>query len=257
MILFDHSESRQRTRLPQNVIDAGHTLVGLEAETGADILLSPLDLPIRELDGSEPSLLILSKHIKAGLLIQRKTGRDAVNSIPDYPSILQRMLEHTAYPWLVTVGMYASNRLGNVVVDGRDTLWSWNAYVGAIEAWQLRGGFYTNLSRDGQMLSWIQCWQERLKSELWKGCSEYKLVERIPKQVIGAPSWVGTVMALGIGFGYDKVKFLEDNFTCLGDFLTFFSDERNLKKLKMKGIGESHFRKVKKLVGYTIVKETT
>lgn len=248
IILYDPSESKTNTRLSQTVIDAGRPLNGLEQYTGGDILVSPLSLPIKEL-GDDTSFNLLKHHINSGVLIQRKTGRDAVGSIPNYPAILQRMLQWTTRPYLVTIGQYGSNKDGKVIVDGHETEWSWNAYKGALDWWELRGGYYADLSRDGQLLSYLNQWLERLSDDSWNGTSEYKVVERFPKQVLGKQDWVGIVMGLGIGFGHEKAKYLEENFSGLGQFLSFFSDEDNLKLVKkVKGIGASQFRKTRALL---------
>lgn len=247
LILYDHTERKVNTRLPQTVIQAGRALNGLESTTGADLLISPLSLPVKDLC-DDMALKLLKKHIDAGVLIQRKSGRDAVSSIPNYPAILQRMLEWTTRPWLITIGQYGSSKEGKVIVDGQETEWTWNAFQGALDWWQLRGGYVANLSRDGQLLGYLNQWLERLGDENWDSTTEYKVVYRVPKQVIGEPDWVSIVLGMGIGFGSEKVEFLQDNFRGLGDFFTFFSDEDNAKSRLIKatkGIGPSHFRKVR------------
>src|SRR5436190_9329914 len=108
ILFIENSEARKGTRLPQNVISAARVLNGLEETTGADILLSPLSMPIHNLNAI--GLLMLKRHIEAGILIQRKSGRDAVNSIPNLPSIQERMRVHTKYPLLIIVGQYTSNK---------------------------------------------------------------------------------------------------------------------------------------------------
>lgn len=246
MIFFDPTESRKGTRLPQNVIEAGTPLNELEQLTGADILVSPLALPIS-------NSKFFQRHIEAGMLFQRKTGRDAMNSIPHYDAILQRMLEHTTRPWLITIGDYKSSRESKVIVDGQEIGWEWNAWTGAKDWWQLHGGYIAELSRDGQLLQYLRQWEQRLSSDDWQeGTAKHVVSLRLPKQVIGDPDWVSVVLGLSIGFGQEKCEWLQENFYGLADFFQFFSDENNLKSALIKdtkGIGKSHFQKVKKRLG--------
>lgn len=92
MIFYDPTEGRDNTCLSQEIIKLGRPLEGLEAQTGADLLISPLDDILPSNVNRPPGSLLLRKHCEAGMLVQRKSGRDMLNSIPRLAEILQRKI---------------------------------------------------------------------------------------------------------------------------------------------------------------------
>ena len=174
MIVCDPTELRQGTK--SEVGGIAISMPGLEAATAADIgifentvgenvvrheksedigrLLSSnigdkeisdqLGLPI-------PIILGVKKfwiETQRGMLIQRKSGSDLIGSIPEMSRILEKMMVWTRRPWLLTTGNFTSSPTGTVVVNGRRTDFSYSAYLGAIDAWQERGGYIVSLEKD-------------------------------------------------------------------------------------------------------------
>lgn len=242
MLFIDASERRSGTRLPQSIIEQAISLDGLEAATGADMLISPLKLPLKDVN---PKLL--QKHIDAGLLVQRKTGRDLSSSIPKLNDILFRMRQWTSRPYLLFVGVISRTRDGNAMIDNQDTGFSWNAVDGAIQFWQLRGGMYANVPNDSYISDWVNGWLNRLR-ELNQ--SDYKELQyRMPQQVLVKPDWTSFLINARVGIGEEKASVLKEWFPDLGDALCFLSDYDSLELQSLKGFGESHVRKTKQLLG--------
>lgn len=225
MIYFDPTESRNGTRLPASVIDAGKQFANLEALTGADLLLTPLLLPLTE--------NTLKRHCEAGLLIQRKTGRDAVSSIPKYAEILFRMQQWSQRCYLVTVGFYGYNREGKVICEKQELDWNWMSFNSALEWWKLRGGYVTNLPRDGALLGWLNSMLEILHKV--GEHPDYTIVTRQPAQVLHqSESWIDTLSTFP-GIGSEKALALGQRFGSLAECLCWLSD--GVEEPKVEGIG--------------------
>lgn len=175
------SEARSGTRLPKQVVVSSILLPGLEEATGADILVTPLASPRMEfVTPALPHRLALELHCKVGDLVQRKTGRDLVSSVPDLNYILDKMLKHCNRAWLLFVGDLKCNGKGMAVVDGRDTNMSCSAVEGAITSWQDHGGYYMHLSRDARVIPWLNMRLEKLRGML-EG-TEKMLLPRAPSR---------------------------------------------------------------------------
>ncbi len=88
MLLLDPTELNRTTRLPQNAFAIAHECKNLEAETGADMLISPLEDGIPT-DATKPQgRLLLRRHLAANaLLVQRKTS-DILSLITDHHQVL-------------------------------------------------------------------------------------------------------------------------------------------------------------------------
>lgn len=157
MIYYDPSESRASSRLSRSIQERGRPLPRLEEQTGADLLVTPLHKPA----GSER---LLRQHCEAGVLVQRKSGQDFPSSVTDgrLSHSLHKMLQWTDRPWLVVCAHVVGRSDGTATVDGRESL-SFNALVGALDWWQLRGGYYTVLSTDEHLEAWLDQWPQRLK----------------------------------------------------------------------------------------------
>jgi len=151
MIYFDSTEAREDSKLAQSVINAGKGIQGLEAATGADILISPIN--DRELPADvrkPPGRILIRKFIKGGFLIQRKSGGDYLSSIPNLDSILHRMKQwDEAIPWLLVTGVFRDHH-GKVRANEHSTDWNWASAQGAKDAWQLRGGMLHEETTDKQ-----------------------------------------------------------------------------------------------------------
>ena len=173
MIFYDPTEGREGTRLPEPIVKSGIALPGLEALTGADLLLSPLTLKLDELD-SKLSQIKFQKHAEAGMLIQRKTGRDVTHLITDHSEIIAKMHPwcKTVAPWLLLVGSYGCNKEGALVVDGQALQWEYAAFIAALDAWQYQGveasqfdgGGITILARDIVVTPWVNRWLDKLRA---------------------------------------------------------------------------------------------
>jgi len=188
-ILIDPTEARHRTRLPQTVIEQAVILPGLEALTGADLLVTlgkpPSD--VRELvDDSQIgavrrmaqlgrsvryiaeevdkplsfvlNMLRFEKACREGILVQRKTGRDACSIVPNSHGavILEKMMTWCPECWLVFVdARIECGRGGKVVVNGKTVGYLYSQLSGATDAWKRRGGFVKWLPGDNNLMAWL------------------------------------------------------------------------------------------------------
>ena len=160
-LFYDPTEARDKTRLPANVISAGKSLPGLERETGADLLLSPLSgLPIKVLN--VPGLEKLKVHCQAGVLIQRKSGMDFFSSIGHLMNIQWRM-QQWGLGWLLITGNIGRGKNDLAYMDGRRTHVSYQQMIGALDYWQLRGGGITVLQEDALTAKWIALMCDRVE----------------------------------------------------------------------------------------------
>jgi len=116
VIFYDPTEAREKTKLPANVIAAGVEMPGLEKFTGADLLLSPLSIPIEALN--VPGVEKLKVHCQAGMLIQRKSGMDFFSSIGRLMDIQWRM-QQWGLGWLLVTGNIGCGKNGLAYMDGR------------------------------------------------------------------------------------------------------------------------------------------
>lgn len=168
MIYFDSSEGRLGTRLSEMIRGISRSIIGLEAQTGADLLISPLDAPLPENVNRPPGSLLLRKHTEAGMLIQRKSGGDMLNSIPKLSGILQRMQQWNSINWLMMCGDFRPDENEKVVVDGReprgDDGWQWASLQGAVDMWMLCGGLVHQEPDDEHGGYWL----ERLNHNIGK-----------------------------------------------------------------------------------------
>lgn len=233
-VYYDPTEADSDTRLPQSIIAAGRPLGELEHFTGADLLLTPLSLPPlpEVLTAALPHQLALKQHVAAGELVQRKTGRDLSSSIPRLVDIEWRMLQWTTYPRLVFIGdlKYAAN--GNAVIDGADTGFGYQAVVGALDAWQERGGLVTMLSRDAAFPKWIA-----LRLDKLHGPKEARLTYRAQKQKLLAPDPMLDILTIMPGVGPTRGKALLDHYGSLVRVLVALSDPELGRTCPVEGIG--------------------
>lgn len=152
MIFLDPTEADTDTRLPP--IPGATICNGLEALTGADLLISALEAPAS-------TETLIRKHIAAGaLLVQRKSGGDLVHSIGDrLTTSLARM--HTCTPRasqrvLLFTGTLTCDPNGEAVIDGRDGMGKFWPVAAALARWGDRGGVVVQLPTDAMIPQWVE-----------------------------------------------------------------------------------------------------
>jgi len=237
MIYYDVSESRVRTRLSPRIIEAGQPIVGLEHATGADMLISPKDgLPgnVNKL----PGRALLPLYIEHGFLVQRKSGADFLNSIPDLINILWRMRmagdKVRARSWLILCGQMERSHDGMTIMDGRVTGWNWQSVQGLLESWQLLGGYISQNVDDISCANTILRWDKNI--DKWLEDTERGLVNKpdIPKLEWDPKPWRSTLMTFpGCGdVMSDKIAAHNER---LCDSLVWMS---SMKSFGVAGVGE-------------------
>lgn len=149
-IFADPTELRATSRLPalRDVVSVD----GLEALTGADLMLSVLSAPAS-------TEVLIRKHIAAGaILVQRKSGEDLINSMGAHLNdSLERMFWLTKRPAqnvLLFSGLLAADHLGMALVDGRTSTRSYAAALGALSRWAWRGGVVETVAGDEHIPGW-------------------------------------------------------------------------------------------------------
>lgn len=197
-IFVDPTETRPGSRLYQAVRDIAVELPGLERRTGADILVSLKDGPHKK-DKA------LRRLIRAGLLIQRKSGGDLASSITDgrlYRS-LGKMLKWSDRPWLLYCGTMAYSQFsGQAIVDGRNSM-PYMSIAGALTWWQLRGGYYSQLESDELQLKWLSKWLDTLQT--LQDVPEKHIGREAAQLLVGAAPQRETLMTLP-GIGQQKAE---------------------------------------------------
>jgi ERCC4-type nuclease len=179
-IFLEASEARSGTRMPDNVIAHSTVLVGMEALTGADLILSPLDRPtLKELTKCPASVEALKMHCRAGCLIQRKSGSDFIGSISKLPEIEYRMSQWGT-PWLLITGELKCSPQQKAIINGRKTGYSYWAIQGSLDSWQLRGGCVTILAKDSLIAKWLSDQAKRLSE---RSESVLVLPQRAPQKL--------------------------------------------------------------------------
>ncbi len=204
MIYYDPTEARKRTRVPKSIFDISRPVAGLEQFTGADFLIDPYDdllLP-DELKDIPPHQVALLQHCQNGVLIQRKSGRDLLNSIAELDTIQARMLEWSPQVWLAPVGVTHSGEKGVAVFGRKIKNWKWVSIQGAFNAWRLRGGSVASEVRSDDDLTEFfkriefkvrEYLRDDTKTVAKKGHNqEVKLIDR---------NWLNTLSAWPIGIG--------------------------------------------------------
>lgn len=212
-IYIDPTEARDDSRLPASIITSSHLLPGLEHTTGADILLTPLSSRLRDVTMGEaaPVRLALERHMAAGaVLVQRKSGGDLINSIPDLKHIQQRMMEwaHPGGCWMVATGI---KQVGNDIVIGkRKYKDSAQSVRGALKWWQIRGGNVELLGSDDDLPIWVNSMLElvrRAAEEPNRGFARTNPVQRLSLE---PENWVTTGRAFPTGIGRKKMEALAE-----------------------------------------------
>lgn len=193
-IYVDPTEVRHGTSLPAEIGRMAQIRIGLEYFTGADIVIAPGNLPRLADDLHAMPQMLLNGMLSKCLLIQRKTGADMMSSIPNLREIQRRMLDVAGVyrPWLLPVGDFARNGEGTVNVNGRITGFAWNAFLGALDAWQAYGGCVHLCPDDDEFVRWVRTWDDK-KLEKWAQASIE--VAKAPSALfVGLPQQVQVLM---------------------------------------------------------------
>jgi hypothetical protein len=207
LIYVDPTEVRDDTRLPPAVIRAARELPHLEAVTGADLFLTPHKAMIPSLTG-EMGKSALRWHLEHGaILVQRKSGRDFLSSVPDLDSIVTRMLEWES-AWLLVTGLWPyTDESGKAFVDGQRTDWDFDAAEGALVSWQARGGCVQLLPDDWAIGGWLTRMLDRTRK--WAN-EPIKRVIQHQSTVTAEDDWVTSGSAFPMGIGLAKREALRD-----------------------------------------------
>ena len=223
LIAYDHTESKVGTRLPADVIEAGVKVTGLERYTGADLLISPLDLPIPDtINDMYPVQEALRKHTQAGMLIQRGTGLDAIGHTLNLKVILGRMQEWSDHCVFLAVGNVERNENNKAVSNHRKTDFHYNSYMGAIVSFQMHGGMYFTVSDDESVLPFLRSCEK----QLGKGSDEEPMVRRIAAKIpvlSECDTQLNLLMAVP-HIGDKRARMLLDKFGSLSTCLSWLSN---------------------------------
>lgn len=238
LIWYDPTEAREGTRLPSNIITAGSCLAGLEAETGADLLLSPLSgPPLTELN--RPGRLALQVHCQAGVLIQRKSGMDLVSSIKKLSSIQWRM-QRWGLAWLLVTGNIGCGKDGLAYVDGRRSHVSYQGLIGAFDYWQLRGGGVSVLRSDSLSGKWFQLMCERVQKVHEEPQVEIEMLKQVIVPSQGSAQEKAAIQTLSTlpGIGEKGARSITTTYGSLSASLCALTGEEKIKGVGVKTRGE-------------------
>jgi hypothetical protein len=263
MIYYDDSEGRANTRLSQSIVDLGQPVVGLEPATGADLLITPREGLAGNVN-RPPGKVMLPLYLENSFLIQRKTGRDLLNSIPNLMNILWRMRkvgdEYNARPWLMVCGEMIRNPDGTVRMDGRSTGWKWSSVQGAFEAWQLIGGHVSLSTTDEVCADNLERWNRNI--EKWAEDVERSGMERqaLPVMMADQRPWRRTLMTFP-GCGDIMSDAIARHTNRLVDAIQWMSE---LESHGVRGVGAKSLERFRQYLGLkenehiiTIVDEPT
>jgi ERCC4-type nuclease len=253
MIFYDVSEQRVNSTVKLDSV--AYSVLGLEAATGSDILVTPLEdrkMPDRiDLD-ILPHKMVLTDHCAAGFLIQRKSGRDLVGSVPRLTSeILPRMREWSPQCWLLATGSYGINHMGNVVVAGTETGMNWKAFNQSLMSWQLDGGYFQILQDDIMVPHWLQQVDATVKE--WHQCGGRpdKYVFRQPTRAVvyEHDRCDLAVLAALPGIGPKKAQLCLDTWGTVSVALEWLTNKQLYGEDYPKGIGPKTMDKIIKCLG--------
>lgn len=180
------------------------SVANLEQFTGADFLVDPYDnllLP-DELKDIPPHRVTLNQHCQNGVLIQRKSGRDLLNSIAELDTIQARMTIWSSQVWLVPIGISHSGEKGVAVFGRKVKNWKWASVQGAFNAWRLRGGSVASEVRsDNDLTEFLKRIEFKVKEYF---CDDTKTVAKKghnQKVKLIDRNWLNTLSAWPIGIG--------------------------------------------------------
>jgi len=247
LILADTTEERF---LPDSVKSSCQFVSGLEDLTGADFILSPLPIPYKTED-------LLLRHARLGLCVQRKDIGDFAASIRSDDnrlwSQLLRLKEITNFPWLLIIGDLKCTKEGKAVIDGRDTEVNYYSIISAMSFWQLRRGYMTWLSRDGNLEEWCRIWYERLASVNRRGTNgwgEFGFSRPVAQGLYEASQierTLGTFPGLGTEKAHAIYNFAKEK--CEGE-PTLMDVMLTIQDDKVEGVGKKSRDKIMRYIGW-------
>jgi len=253
MLILDPTEASSTSKLTPEAIAEAFICKNLEAETGADMLITSLEIKIPDA-GNVVGKLLLRKHLAAGAWLVQRKGTDILNFITDHDQILARMLKWTTMPWLLTIGKY-DEKDGKLLINGRkaggEQGWYYSSYLGSLTAWQRRGGYVANIARDDLFIEWYKSALREIQA------TDPKLVApRKPSQQIlmaegeGSDAYTrnAAITALSTinGVSLQKATAIVDYCGTLANSIVFLADPEHLKIKSSddkfpKGIGNAVF----------------
>ena len=207
---FIAADPTEERHLPSDVREHTVFVKGLEALTGGDFVITPSKIPI-----TESTLRI---HVAKGLVVQRKNIGDLVASFQDEDARLWRQLIRmklkVELPWLLVIGdLKAKNGVDSAgckkfssVVDGRESKINYMAVIGALEAWQRHGGYYSWISRDSTMLAWCELQYRNLVAKERRGGWGATLVKRGIVKPLELLTEVETTLSTIPGLGPERAR---------------------------------------------------
>jgi len=250
-IFVDSNEMRQGGTIKLNEQDV-IIVDNLEELTGADIMLSPLNLPVT-------TDKIIQIHLNNNaILVQRKGGMDLKASMGERMNdSLSKMRSYSIKSpqcVLLFIGVMSINSDGYATINTQDTQTPFFNIQSAVSKWHDRGGVVEYIPRESLLKEWCDMKLKHLE--------EYK--EHPEKQYIASPPAVGTwddilqkvhvvkdgrqLLACLPGIGNKIANLLWDEFD--GNLITalcWLTTENSEKKIA--GIGEKTKQNVKEYFG--------
>ncbi len=251
MIIVDSSETRKGTTMP--TLDGAIISDDLEARTGADFMVSPMDMPIT-------TDALLEQHVKNGaIFIQRKHGRDLASSIGErMNTALSRMLAWGAIRpqcVLMFIGVMTCNRNDNAVINKQQTNKSYWSILGATQKWVDRGGSFVSLPRATVLQGWcdmrirhMQEYRKKYVKEIWPAPPEVLAHDKFLQTLM--PVFDGRVLLASIpGIGSKAANLLYETFdTDIAAALCWLTTPPKKTTTKIKGIGPKTFEAARKFL---------
>lgn len=243
MIFLDPTEAGNHSRLPASFISNCKIIAGLEELTGADMLVTREDVVVESVT-TTLARMKLKTHLRDGLLIQRKSGRDLTASLDKLPEIFLRMSQHNDRPILLFCGSLEKQARGDkAVIDGHDTGYYYNAVLGAIFSWQyLWGGSFFQIKNDEEIARWLNIALNALQSPPTRTVARRRI-----QSLYALPPAVDWLSQARVGIGEDKSLALMEYFGSLEHCIGWFTQEQ-YSEIPVGGIGEKTWQKMKKLL---------
>jgi len=203
---YDPTECREGTRLPESVCKSGTEVLGLEECTGGDFFVTTEKVLLKDARANPAvTQAALRLYLESGILVQRKSGSDFVQSIPHLSEIHRRMLEWVpAERCVLLITDLEFSREGFAIAGGRPSKWTLGSIRGKFRWWNLRGGWVDILSGDDEIGAWITEMYEILAR-----AKESPVITTMPnhpiqKMVSEPDNWVTTGQMFPRGVGRKK-----------------------------------------------------
>lgn len=171
MIYSDPTEFRVDSVIgaipPENI----KILPGLEGLTGADFAIFPSSSALFTNLSQMPQRIRFENEVQSAILVQRKTGKELLESFPKLGDILFRMLSvKPVAAYLFELGIYEIVN-STVFVDNAPTGWNDAAFIGATIKWQMRGGHIINPTSIEQFFYYLN-YMDHVVNETWETVSK-------------------------------------------------------------------------------------